>query len=255
MVEKFEPGSTDPAVAAARQAIRAPQRRRFYKTAKAVAAGTEFSIELDGKLVHTPARQLVKAPTLALAELLAAEWDAQRDVIDPAAMPLTRLTNSIIDGVTDQTQQVAAEIENYLASDLLFYRADGPRGLVARQAAAWDPILAWAAEALGARFRLAEGIVHVTQPATALTAAAAAIPTDRWRLGALHSAMTLTGSALIALALMRGVISAEDAWAAAHVDEDWNIDQWGRDEIAMARREFRRAEFLAAATVLAALRG
>jgi chaperone required for assembly of F1-ATPase len=185
-----------------------------------------------------------------LAQALAAEWEAQRDVIDPARMPLTRLANSIIDGVVEVPGPVAAEVERYLACDLVFYRAPGPAGLVARQSAAWDPVLAWACDALGARFVLAEGIVFVAQPAPALAAADEAIPRDPWRLGAVHSVTTLTGSALIALALARGVLSVDVAWAAAHVDEDWNTDFWGRDELALERRASRFAEMQAAATVL-----
>jgi chaperone required for assembly of F1-ATPase len=113
----------------------------------------------------------------------------------------------------------------------------------------------WARDTLGANFRLAEGVVHVAQPDTALRAVAAAIPSDPWRLGALHTVTTLTGSALIALALLRGAVTAEQAWQAAHVDEDWNMEQWGRDELALERRAFRLAEFQAATTVLHTLDG
>jgi chaperone required for assembly of F1-ATPase len=201
--------------------------------------------------VRTPARRVLAAPTLVLAEAIAAEWQAQKDVIDPAKMPLTRLANAIIDGVADAPQPVAAEIAKYLASDLLLYRAGAPPGLVERQAQHWDPILDWARQALGADFKLGEGVVHVAQPEAALAAARAAIPLEPWRLGAVHAMTTLTGSALIALAMARGALSADAAWQAAHVDEDWNLAQWGRDEMAAARREFRFAEFQAAATVLA----
>ena len=120
------------------------------------------------------------------------------------------------------------------------------------QARHWDPILQWAAEALGAKFYLGEGVVHVAQPEAALAAARAAVPDDPWRLGATHVITTLTGSALIALAMARAQLSAEAAWHAAHVDEDWNMEQWGRDEMAMQRRDFRHAEFQAAATALKA---
>src|SRR5262249_58463721 len=140
------------------------------------------------------------------------------DVIDPSRMPLTRLANTIIDGVVETPGAVAAEVERYLACDLLFYRAPGPAGLVARQGEAWDPVLAWARDALGARFMLAEGIVFVTQPVEALTAARAAIPRDIWQLGALNSVTTLTGSALIALALAGGALTVDQAWTPAHLD-------------------------------------
>jgi chaperone required for assembly of F1-ATPase len=225
-------------------------RHRFYDTASTVAAAEGFAIELDGKGVRTPAGRVLAAPTPALAQAIAAEWDAQRDVIDPAKMPLTRLANSIIDGVADNAAAVAAEIVKYLASDLVCYRAGSPQGLVERQARHWDPILAFARDMLGARFVLTEGVVPISQPEPALAAAAAAIPTDPWRLGAVSTVTTLTGSALIALALLRGAITVDAAWQAAHVDEDWNIAQWGEDDLATERRAFRFAEFQAAATVL-----
>jgi chaperone required for assembly of F1-ATPase len=165
-------------------------------------------------------------------------------------MPLTRLANTIIDGVADEQAPVAAEIRKYLASDLLFYRADSPKPLREREAQSWDPILAWAAAALGARFTVGGGIIHLAQPEAALVAAAAAVPDDPWRLGAMHVITTLTSSALIALAVAGGHLSTEAAWQAAHVDEDWNIAQWGCDEIALQRRAFRAAEFHAAVLVL-----
>ncbi len=168
-------------------------------------------------------------------------------------MPLTRLANAIIDGVADRPGPVADEVEKYLASDLVCYRASSPRGLTERQARHWDPILDWARDTLGARLSLGEGVVHVTQPEPALAAARAAIPNDPWRLGAVHTVTTLTGSALIALALARGRLTADEAWAAAHVDEDWNMEQWGRDELALERRAFRFAELQAAALVLSSL--
>jgi chaperone required for assembly of F1-ATPase len=157
-------------------------------------------------------------------------------------MPLTRLANSIIDGVTDAPSAVAAEVNRYLACDLVFYRAPGPAGLVAWQAEAWDPVLAWVGETLGARFVLAEGIAFVAQPKDALAAASSAIPTDPWRLGAMH-----------AIALSRGALSVDAAWAAAHVDEDWNMKFWGRDALALERRAARFAEMQAAAIVLEAI--
>jgi chaperone required for assembly of F1-ATPase len=251
MRDPFENASPDDPVAAARRTTRPAPRRRFYAQATASPAADGHAVLLDGKVARTPAGRALKAPTPALAEAIAAEWQAQHGVIDPAKMPLTRLANAIIDGVADTPQPVADEVAKYLKSDLLFYRADSPSGLVALQARHWDPILAWAQQVLGADFKLGEGVIHVAQPEPALAAARAAIPGDPWRLGAAHVVTTLTGSALIALAMARGALSPEAAWQAAHVDEDWNIAQWGRDEMAMARRDFRHAEFLAAAIVLA----
>lgn len=237
--------------AAAQRAMRPPQRRRFYETASVAEHAGGFAIRLDGKPVRTPARHTLAAPTRALAAAIAAEWQEPKDFIEPANMPVTRLANSIVDGVVDAPDAVAAEVQKYLGSDLVFYRAGGPDGLVQRQARQWDPVVAWAREALGARFVLAQGVVHVRQPDHALSAAAAAIPSDPWRLGAVHSITTLTGSALLAIAVAHGRLGSDAAWLAAHVDEDWNMEQWGRDTLALERRSSRFAEMQAAATVLA----
>jgi chaperone required for assembly of F1-ATPase len=237
-------------IAAARRGARPALRRRFYEKVAVEEAGGEYRITLDGKPIRTPAHRMLAAPTPALAQALAREWQAQRDVIDPAQMPLTRLANAIIDGVADSPEPVAAEIKKYLGSDLLFYRANAPHRLRERQGEFWDPVLAWARDGLGAHFKLGEGVVHVTQPEDALRAASAEIPRDPWPLGALHAVTTLTGSALLGLALSRGVLPADAAWQAAHVDEDWNMEQWGKDEMALERRAARSAEFHAAALVL-----
>lgn len=241
---------------AARRTMRPQLRRRFYQCAEIEGGAGEFRVVLDGRTVKTPARRTLAVPTRTHAAALAAEWQAQGDVVDPAMMPLTRLTNSIIDGVADAPAAVAAEVEKYLGSDLVLYRAEGPDGLVARQAQSWDPVLAWARQTLDARFVPVTGLVYVAQPAQALAAAAAAIPRDPvrdlWRLGALHVVTTLTGSALIALALAAGALTVEQAWAAAHVDEDWNMEFWGRDQLARDRRAFRFTEMQAATLVLRA---
>jgi chaperone required for assembly of F1-ATPase len=238
------------AMEAARRSMRPTLRRRFYEKATVEGGPEGFAVLLDGKPVRTPARRLLTAPSPALAEAIAAEWDAQKEVVDPAAMPLTRLANSIIDGVAQAPLPVAEEIAQYLGSDLLFYRAEGPQALVERQARQWDPVLAWARDVLGARFLLAAGVMFVEQPQEAMAAAEAAIPADAWRLGAVSSITTLTGSALLALAMLRGRLSVDEAWAAAHVDEDWNMEFWGRDQRALERRTYRFAEMLAAAEVL-----
>lgn len=234
----------------ARRGLRPRLPARFYAHASVAEEGAGFQLLLDGKPARTPARNPLAAPARPIAEAVAAEWDAQRDIIDPARMPLTRLANSIIDGVAAAPAPVKGEIEQYLGSDLLFYRADAPEGLVQREAERWDPVLAWAREALGARFILSQGVTFVPQPVGTLAAVRATIPEHPWRLGAVHVATTLTGSALLALALAHGRLSAEDVWAAAHVDEDWNMDFWGRDELALERRAFRWREMQAAATVL-----
>jgi len=254
--EIFENQPLDP-TEAARRAVRPRLRKRFYTHAD-VGAETEAGLPvlLDGKPIKTPGGRPLAAPRRELAQALAAEWNAQENEIDPARMPLTRLANAVIDGVTDKAQQVADEIVKYLGSDLVLYRAEAPEGLIARQAAHWDPLLAWAHEAFGARFVPVEGVIFAEQPAQAIEAARATLPSATggmngiWRLGALSSITALTGSALIALALSAEALDVEAAWAAAHVDEDWQMTQWGRDELALAARAFREAELRAAAQVL-----
>ena len=248
--EIFENQPLDPREAA-RRGARTALRKRFYTQAHVGEAdGGSYPLLLDGKPVKTPARRALSAPRAPLAQAIADEWNAQADVIDPARMPLTRLANAVIDAVADARGPVAGDVAQYLGSDLLCYRAEAPPGLLERQTQAWDPVLAWAHEALGARLRLAQGIVHVAQPIEAIAAARAKIPTEPWRLGAVSAITTLTGSALLALALAHGALDAEAAWAAAHVDEDWQMSQWGRDDAALERRAFRHAEFAAAVTVL-----
>lgn len=238
---------------AARQSSRPALRKRFYTSAEVTPADGGFAVTLDGRTIKTPARRTLVAPAKDIAEAIAAEWRSQAETVDPASMPLTRLTNSIIDGVTDRTADVADDIAKYFGSDALFYRAEHPQALVARQAEHWDPVLFWAADELGAHFILAQGVMHVGQPEAAIAAARAVLPDDPWRLGAMHVATTLTGSALLALALLRGRLDAEAVWTAAHVDEDWNVEQWGADDEVSARRAARRTEFDAASRILGAL--
>jgi chaperone required for assembly of F1-ATPase len=238
---------------AARRSARAVQRKRFYKEASVGEAEGGFTITLDGKPIKTPSGRTVIVPLRSLAETIAAEWNAQGEFIDPLAMPVTRFANSVVQGVTDNVAAVTDDAAKYLASDLLFYRAGHPEGLVAREAQHWDPVLFWAAETLGAHFMLAEGVMHVRQPDQAIAAARAALPTDPWAIAAVHVITTLTGSALLALALFHGVIGPDQAWLAAHVDEDWNAEKWGVDEEVASRKAAKLIDFNAVAAVLKAL--
>ncbi|MEW6151225.1 MAG: ATP12 family chaperone protein [Bradyrhizobium sp.] len=255
MRELFEEAARQPTPdprASARASARPPQRKRFYKEAGVAEAEGGFAVTLDGKAIRTPSGRQVLIPARTLADAVAAEWAAQGESIDPVSMPLTRIANSVVEGVVDRVELVSDDLAKYFESDLLFYRAGHPERLVAREAAHWDPVLFWAAEALGAHFILSEGVMHVKQPDEALKAARAALPQDAWSVAALHMVTTLTGSALLALALAHDVRDAGQVWDAAHVDEDWNIEQWGVDEEAAARRATRLRDFEAAVTVLAA---
>jgi chaperone required for assembly of F1-ATPase len=239
---------------AARRGGRTPQRKRFYAKADVIEADGGFAIALDGKPIRTPSGRVITAPSREIAQAIAAEWEAQQDKIDPLTMPMTRFANSVVEAVVDRVNDVTADIAKYFSSDLLFYRAGHPDALVARETAHWDGVLFWAAENVGAHFILAEGIVHVRQPDAAIAAARGALPTDPWLVAAMHVVTTMTGSALLALALLHGVRDGGEVWAAAHVEEDFNAEQWGLDEEAAARRAARLVDFQAATRILNALK-
>jgi chaperone required for assembly of F1-ATPase len=237
----------------ARRSSCAVQRKRFYKSAGVGEADGGFTVTLDGKPIKTPSGRTVIVPSRLLAEAMSAEWAAQGENIEPLTMPLTRFANSVVQGVVDQTEAVRDDVAKYFGSDLLFYRAGHPEGLVAREATHWDPVLFWAAEKLGAHFILAEGVMHVRQPDSAIAVARAALPADPWKIAALHVITALTGSALLALALFHGVIDQDQVWVAAHVDEDWNAEKWGVDDEVAARRAAKLVDFKAAVEVLKAV--
>jgi chaperone required for assembly of F1-ATPase len=244
-------GSKDP-MRAAQANMRPPPVGRFYKAVEVREADGRHALLLDGRGARTPGRNPLAATSRALMLEVAAEWERQHETIDPAKMPLTRLLNSAIDGVAHTMAETRADILGYAGSDLLCYRAEEPDTLVARQAHAFDPVMRWAAESLGARLDVTTGVMHVAQPPEALAAIDSALDTyeDPVAVAALSVMTTLTGSALLALAVARGFLSAEAAWQAAHVDEDFQTERWGADADAMARREARWREFEAAGVAL-----
>lgn len=228
--------------------MKQPLPKRFYKEVFVGEAEDGFSILLDGRPIKTPAKRTLAVPSRAAAELLATEWRNQAEEINPVKMPVTRLVNTALDGIAAELDAVFDDIVKFAGTDLLCYRADNPQSLIDMQATHWDPVIYWAADAFGARFILAEGIIHREQPEAAISAFAGALERHRsaLKLASLHTVTTLTGSALIALAFAEGRLTAEQAWQAAHVDEDWNILQWGTDAEAEARRHARWKEMKAA---------
>jgi chaperone required for assembly of F1-ATPase len=225
--------------------------KRFYREAHVVDRPEGFAIALDGKLARTPAKSPLAVASRRLAEAMAAEWNAQGALIDPGAMPLTRIVNATLDGVAWDLESVAAEVVKYAGSDLLCYRAEAPDELVRRQSDAWDPLLEWAGEVLDAPLLTARGIVFVEQPASSLAAIAREVGAlDSYELAAVSVMTTLTGSVVVALAVAKGRLEAEAAWSAANIDEDYQIELWGQDEEALARREARWREMDAASRLI-----
>ena len=214
--------------------------------------GGRAALLLDGKPVRTPGKAPLSVPAHGLGQAIADEWRAQGDHIDPRTMPLTKLANTAIDGIEGRSEAVVDDIMAHAKSDLLCYRASGPEGLVAAQGQHWDPLIAWAKDGLHAPLTLAQGIVHVAQADGSMAAIRNEIEGfDAFGLAALHVMTTLTGSALLALAVALKRLSPEEAWAAAHVDEDWQAGQWGEDAEAKARRdEPARRDFDAASRML-----
>ena len=225
--------------------------KRFYRSA---AAGEGGRILLDGRPVKTPGRRGLAVPAAALAEAIADEWNAQHDIIDPRAMPLTGLANAAIDRVAPDPGSFARGLAAYGESDLLCYRVEGPAPLAARQAELWDPILAWAQQRYDIVFELALGVIHMPQPAETLAGLGAALAAlGPFELAGLSPLVTISGSLVIALALAEGALSLDRAWAAATLDESWQAEQWGEDAEAAAALASRRRDFAAAARFLALL--
>lgn len=230
--------------------------KRFYTSvATSSVERGGHAVLLDGRPIKTPKKSQVIVPTRKMAEALAAEWQAQGERIDPSTMPITRLVNTTLDAVTPNLSAVRADLVDFAGSDALCYRAGEPAALAERQALIWDPILDWADKTLGAKFVTQVGVIHKPQPTTTIAAIARAVDTySAWEIAPLHVMTTITGSVVLALAVKHGAIDLDAAWAAAHVDEDWQISTWGDDDEAQHRRNRRWLEIQASTKMLETLR-
>ncbi|WP_423067877.1 ATP12 family chaperone protein [Devosia sp. CN2-171] len=229
--------------------------KRFYKDVGVGSAAGGFAVTLDGKSPRTPGQKPVVVPQQALAELMAAEWAAQAEFIDPKTMPAVRLVNSAIEAGEERHDALRAEIVKYAGNDLLLYRADTPRELVAEQERVWDAVLVKLARHFDIAFQPTIGIVHQPQPQTTLDRLATSLAdTSLIEAVTLNSLTGLSGSGLLSIALREKLMDAEEIWTAAHVDEDYNIRLWGEVHEATERREKRRLEFDAGVKVLGIVR-
>lgn len=229
--------------------------KRFYKDVSIMPEEGRFVLKLDGRTAKTPGGRPLALPTKMAASIVAVEWQAQTEVINPHAMPATKLVNTSLDTVAERMGEVAKDMAQFAASDLVCYRASEPEGLVALQDQHWNPVLTWAETHLNARFILAQGIIHAEQHPEAMQGVERSVATirDPIALSALHVMTTISGSCLIALMTTLGTLSAESAWQAATVDEVWQASLWGWDAEAAQRHAGRRAEFLMAHGLFKAL--
>ena len=226
-----------------RDRIVRPMPKRFYKS---VSVTDRLEIALDGRIVKTPLKVPLVLPSRALADAIAAEWDAQNEFIHLGAMPLTKLANTAIDRVTAERSSITAEIIEFAGSDMVCYRSDKPQSLVALQSKHWDPVITWVRGALNANFETVDSITHIAQSLDAVGGVRAHVNSlDGFTFAAVHNLTTLSGSALVALMLAAGAMSSDEAWVATNVDEDWQVATWGRDDEAEVRRAGRLREFLA----------
>ncbi|RYE09928.1 MAG: ATPase [Hyphomicrobiales bacterium] len=225
--------------------------KRFYKDAAVVSLEGGFGVGLDGRVPKTPGQKQVLVPLQPIAVAMAAEWAAQGEFIDPETMPLVRLVNSAVEAGEETMPALRAEIVKYAGNDLLLYRADTPDSLVKRQEAHWDGALVKLARQFEVSFQPTMGILHQPQPAATLSKVGELLADEPLLpLTAMNAVMSITGSGLLALALRHGLLDAEAVWAAAHVDEDHNIELWGEVEEITTRRGKRRKEFDAAVRLL-----
>ncbi len=225
--------------------------KRFYAEAKVQRMDGGFAVGLDGRVPRTPGMKPVVVPAEAVAAVMAEEWAAQGEFIDPETMPMVRLVNSAVEAGAESMPALRAEIVKYAGNDLLLYRADSPEALVARQEELWDAALVGLARHFGVAFQPTIGILHQPQPPATLARLGAALEGEALLpLTAMNAIMSITGSGLLALALRHRLLSADEVWAAAHVDEDHNIALWGEVEEITERRAKRRREFDAAAKLL-----
>ncbi len=219
--------------------------KRFWKAATPEQVDGGYTVTLDGRAVKTPAKAALILPTMAMAKAVAEEWDAQTGLVDPRTMPVTRSANAAIDKVRTQRAEVIALLAEYGDSDLLCYRAPAPEGLVLRQRAAWDPLLDWAARDLQVRLLVGEGVMHVAQSDESLARLQRELEAvDDFGLAAAHDLISLSGSLVLALAVMRNHLDAATAWDLSRIDEAWQISQWGADDEATAAADIKRAAFL-----------
>lgn len=222
------------------------RRKRVYKTVAVTAEDGVYGVALDGRPLHTPSRTKLEHSAKALVEAVAEEWDAQKELIDPASMPMTKLLNTSLDRIAPNTVAVIDGLMSYADADLLCYRAERPSSLIERQAKVWQPILDELNAKRGISLTICSGLMPHKQTEETIAAITTAIESyGLMELTAFQAAASLTGSLVLGLALVDGHLSGAEIAAAAYLDETWQMEKWGEDKEALERKAQLEAEVLA----------
>ncbi len=228
-----------------------PIIRRVYKTVSLGEGGGGWRLLLDGKPARTPMKLFLETPHRALADAVAAEWDAQIESIRPETMSMTRLLATAIDRIVSNREMVVRELMAHVHADLLCYRAEHPPALTQRQRAAWQPVLDWIKVARGIEMVPVEGVMPREQAPETVAAMAAAIEAlDVNRLTAFQACASAAGSLGLALALVHGRVTAAQVFAATTLDETYQMETWGDDTLARERRDGLERDITAAGEFL-----
>jgi chaperone required for assembly of F1-ATPase len=219
-------------------------KKRFWKEATVVQTEDGFNVTLDGHPVRTPSKSALVIHYRSIAEQIADEWMAQEEQVDPATMPATRMVNSVIDKVSINADVIVDMLSEYAGTDLLCYRATTPQSLIEDQARLWDPLLHWSGNAMNAPMNVTSGVMFTAQDDASVNMYRRQLMAlNHYQLAGVHDLITISGSAVISMALIANHITLEQAWMAATVDEAWQEKQWGADEEAQVTLRKKRDDF------------
>eukprot|EP00898_Chlorokybus_atmophyticus_P008007 jgi/Chlat1/8207/Chrsp76S07642 len=229
------PASSSPSSTDEDEALAAPSRarmdgtiQRIYKHVDIQPLGDGFTVTLDGRALQTPRKRPLCVPTRALALAVAAEWEWQSAThVRPFTMPLMKLATTAIDQVAPDVENVISQVVEYADDDAICCRAEsGP--LAERQKELWDPLVQWSREDLGVELAVSDSIFGVRQPKAALDSIAQMLrPMTSWEISAIESLAGAARSVVIALAVVKGRLSMDEALQVIRCEEDYQTKEWG----------------------------
>jgi chaperone required for assembly of F1-ATPase len=226
------------------------EKKRFWQTVSVnpIREGSGYEIYLDEKILNTPKKAPLVVPTRTMAEMVALEWRLVDKKINPQVMPYTRFVNSSIDKIKPQINDIRKLIIEYGDCDLICYRAESPKELFVRQELAWDSLIKWSEKELNAPLKVYTGIIHRPQPSKSILELEKHVfHMSIFQLCALHDLVTISGSLILSLSVIKGFLTENSAWEASQVDEKWQIERWGSDTQAERANDEKRTSFIRAA--------